>query len=130
MRLADGRPEAVGVVVLVFLDGGVFGVRLHVFDELDTIGVNAQAESLAEQPSYRAGNLDLVDARSQSEPEQPESVAFTIGFNVGVGNPRNLAQRRDNVEVVADGHGGLQIQIPVGRRWCAFLLRQKSAQGP
>ena len=116
MRLIAG-PEPVGVLGFVVLDGRIVGVRLHVLDELHPIGVDAKAEPLAQQAADRAGNLDFVDAGSQPEPQQPKSVAFTVRLDVGVGDPWNLAQRRDNVEVVADGHGGLQIQIPVGRRW-------------
>ena len=96
MHALDGRALAVDLLAVgagLDLDRGL---RLCVLDQLDPLGVDAEAELLAQQPADIGRHPHLVDAGHQPEPQQTEATVV-VGLDLGVGDTGERTQRRSDV---------------------------------
>ena len=55
---------------------------LGVLDQLDLVGVDAEPEALAQQPTDLRRDLHLIDTGDRAEPEQAQAAAGLVGYDV------------------------------------------------
>ncbi len=106
MHPSDRHPRIwLGGALVTRLRGlfGVVAIGAGVLHELDAVGVDTKPEPFAKQLAHPRGHLDLVDARSQSEPEHAD--ATRVWCHSGISDTGDVTQRVDDVAQIADCHG-------------------------